>query len=343
MPAGEGANTTRHAWNACPHGAPLALTVRVTSGQTSPPLKWSPVLRGHNARAASLPEAHCVSIGPLLFSTAVLTLLFGIIAGMGTNTFLTRRGYADAGNAAFIALGCGLLLGRAAFVAGWWPQYVQQPLSILNVRDGGFELIASVLGVLLVSALIGWRRPALRRALAATVIVGTLAWGLSRLTVQALHTSARQPLPTLVLHDVNGHQVPLQSLRGQPTVINLWATWCGPCRREMPVLAAAQKSLPQIRFVFADQGESTAAVQRYMQQERLRLDHVLIDPNMDLSAWYGARGYPTTLFIDADGLLRDTQIGELSAGTLAAHLARITAPETRQAEPIARAKTVPPH
>ncbi len=270
-----------------------------------------------------------MSIGPLLFSTAVLTLLFGIIAGMGTNAFVTRRGYADAGNAVFIALGSGLLLARVAFVVGWWPQYVQQPLSMLNIRDGGFDPIAGVLGLLLASALIGWRRPALRRSLAAAVIVGTLAWGLGRLTVQALSTSAKQPLPTLVLNDMDGQKVTLQSLRGQPTVINLWATWCAPCRREMPVLAAAQKAMPHIRFVFADQGESTAAVQRYMQRERLSLDHVLIDPNMDLSTWYGARGYPTTLFIDANGLLRDTQIGELSPATLAAHLTRIAPPTSR--------------
>ena len=270
-----------------------------------------------------------MSIGPLLFSTAVLTLLFGIIAAMGTNAFLTRRGYADAGTALFISLGCGLLLARAVFVARWWPQYAQQPLGMLNIRDSGFEPIAGVLGLLLVGALIGWRRPALRRSLAAAVVVGTLAWGLGRLAVQTLNTSARQPLPTLVLNDVHGGQVTLQDLRGQPTVINLWATWCAPCRREMPMLAAAQTAMPHIRFVFADQGEATAAVRRYLQQERLNLDHVLIDPNMDLSSWYGARGYPTTLFIDANGLLRDIQIGELSRGTLAAHLARITAPATR--------------
>ena len=267
-----------------------------------------------------------MSIGPLLFSTAVLALLFGIIAGMGTNAFLTRRGYADAGTALFIALGCGLLLARVVFVARWWPQYAQQPLGMLNVRDSGFDPLVGVLGLLLASALIGWRRPALRRSLAAAVVVGTLAWGLGRLTAQTLSTSANQPLPTLALNDVDGRPVTLHSLRGQPTVINLWATWCAPCRREMPMLAAAQKAMPHIRFVFADQGEATGAVQRYLQRERLSLDHVLIDPNMELSKWYGARGYPTTLFIDADGLLRDIQIGELSQGTLAARLARIAAP-----------------
>jgi len=131
-------------------------------------------------------------------------------------------------------------------------------------------------------------------------------------------------LPTLTLRDLQGRPVALQDFRGQATVINLWATWCGPCRREMPMLAKAQAGMPRIRFVFADQGESIAAVRRYLERERLDLGLVLLDPHMDVSTWYGARGYPTTLFIDAQGKLRDTQVGELSAATLAAHLARIT-------------------
>ena len=265
-----------------------------------------------------------MSIGPLLFSTAVLGLLFAVLAGLGANAFLKRRGFGDAGNAALLALACALVIARAAFVALWWSQYVQQPWSVLNVRDSGFDPLVGVLALLLAGVFIGWRRPLLRRSLAATLGVGVLAWGLAWLTTAALTASTRQPLPALVLHDVDGAQVPLQSLRGQPTVINFWATWCAPCRREMPVLAAAQKAMPQYRFVFANQGEPTAAVRRYLHNEHLAMKHVLIDANMDLSAWYRVRGYPTTLFIDADGHLRDTQIGELSAGSLAAHLARLS-------------------
>ncbi|MEO8746654.1 MAG: TlpA disulfide reductase family protein [Rhodanobacter sp.] len=264
-----------------------------------------------------------MSIGPLLFSTAVLALLFGAMAGMGTNAFLKHRGYADAGNAAFLALGASLVLARIAFVLRWWPQYGQEPLGILNVRDGGFDVLVGAIALLLGGALIGWRRPALRRPLAAAIAVGVLAWGFGRLTAQALN-NAHQPLPTLALQDMQGHPVALEGLRGKPTVINLWATWCAPCRREMPMLAKAQLAMPQIRFVFADQGESIAEVRRYLHQENLDLAHVLLDSHMDVTAWYGARGYPTTLFVDAGGLLRDTQIGELSPATLAAHLARIT-------------------
>lgn len=264
-----------------------------------------------------------MNIGPLLFSAAVLALLFGVLAGMGTNAFLRRRGYADVGNAALCALAASLVGARIAFVLRWWPQYAQDPWSMLNVRDAGFDVLAGVTVLALAGVLIGWRRPAWRRPLAAVLVVGALAWGLGSLAARALSAS-QQPLPALTLRDLRGHPVALQDLRGQPTVINLWATWCGPCRREMPMLARAQARMPHVRFVFADQGESIAAVQRYLELERLELGHVLLDPHMDVSTWYGARGYPTTLFIDAQGALRDTQVGELSAATLAAHLARIT-------------------
>lgn len=264
-----------------------------------------------------------MNIGPLLFSTAVLALLFGVLAGMGANAFLKRRGYADAGNAALLVLAAALVVARIVFVLRWWPQYVQDPWSMLNIRDAGFDVLAGVVALVLGGVLIGWRRRALRRPLAAVLVVGALAWGLGSLAARALSES-QQPLPALALRDLQGRPVALRDFRGQATVINLWATWCEPCRREMPMLAKAQASMPHIRFVFADQGESIAAVQRYLERERLKLGHVLLDPHMDVSTWYGARGYPTTLFIDAQGALRDTQVGELSAATLAAHLARIT-------------------
>jgi thiol-disulfide isomerase/thioredoxin len=267
-----------------------------------------------------------VNIGPLLLSSALLALLFGVIAALGVAGFLARRGYADAGSPLYLALGIGLLISRGAYVASWWPQYLQQPVSVLNIRDGGFDPIAGLIGLVVATLLIGWRRPPLRRPLAAGVAVGIAAWTFVGLVAYKLANESHPALPGLVVSDLDGREVAIETLRGQPTVINLWATWCGPCRREMPVLAEAQRTMPQIRFVFADQGESAAAVKHFLQVQKLTLDNVLIDGSLQLSNYYNARGYPTTLFLDTDGRLRDMHIGELSRATLAERLQRIRAP-----------------
>src|SRR5690606_40886240 len=61
---------------------------------------------------------------------------------------------------------------------------------------------------------------------------------------------------SLALTKLEGGEVRLPTFIGQPTVVNLWATWCPPCRREMPVLRDAQQRYPDIAFIFANQGES---------------------------------------------------------------------------------------
>lgn len=266
-----------------------------------------------------------MNLGPLALSSGLLALLFGVIAALATAGFLHRRGYADTGNPLLLILGLGLLGARLAYVAGWWPQYAQQPLSILNIRDHGFDPLAGTLGVIVAALLVGWRRASLRRPLAASVVIGIAATGFAGLLAYKLTAQAQAPLPALQLGDLDGRAVAVESLRGQPTVINLWATWCGPCRREMPVLAEAQRTMPQVRFVFADQGESAATVRQFLQAQQLTLQHVLTDENLQLSNYYNVRGYPTTLFIDARGRLRDTHMGELSPATLADRLQRIEA------------------
>jgi len=264
-----------------------------------------------------------VNLGPFAFSTGLIALLFGLVAALATAGFLRKRGLPDAGAALYLALIAGLLLARVAYVLRWRQQYLEQPFGILNLRDGGFAPAAGLVGLVLAALLIGWRRPTLRKALAAGALAGLAAWGFATLTAQLLHEAMRQPMPAVVLRDLEGHEVVMQSLRGKPLVVNLWATWCGPCRSELPMLVEAQRRMPQLRFVFADQGEDAATVADYLRRERLAPQHVLIDGQLDLSARYGVHGYPTTLFLDADGILRDQHMGELSRATLADRLRRI--------------------
>ena len=110
---------------------------------------------------------------------------------------------------------------------------------------------------------------------------------------------------------------------GRPLVVNLWATWCGPCRHEMPLLAEAQRRHPGIAFAFANQGEDASTAQRYLADSGLALDHVLLDPGKAIGAAIGSRALPVTLFYAADGRLVDTHVGALTAGSLDAALRRI--------------------
>ncbi len=131
--------------------------------------------------------------------------------------------------------------------------------------------------------------------------------------------------------------------KGDVTLVEYYDYNCGYCRaslptldklvqadpklrivfREMPVLVEAQRRLPQVRFVFVNQGEDAATVADYLRDEGLAPRHVLIDGNHDLSTRFGVRGYPTTLFLGADGTVRDRAMGELSRATLAERLRRI--------------------
>ena len=83
-----------------------------------------------------------------------------------------------------------------------------------------------------------------------------------------------KPKPELALQDIQGKQVSLQQLQGKPAVINMWATWCAPCRREMPLLQQAQKNHPEVQFVLVNQGEKAPAVAAYLQKNQVDVAHI---------------------------------------------------------------------
>lgn len=265
-----------------------------------------------------------VSVGPILFSVAVLALLLGVFAALGTAGFMARRDYADAGSPLWWLLLIALGAARLSYVVRFWSSYQSHPVAIINVRDGGFDLVAGLVVLAAGTLVLAWRRPKWRKSLPISVLAGVAIWALTLGAATKLQQAAHPSMPSIAINDLNGQTVQLQSLAGKPMVINLWASWCGPCRREMPVLMEAQHSRNDVRFVFANQGESAAQIGRYLQDNRLALRHVLVDVHSQLSQHYRAPGYPTTLFLDAEGKLEDMHIGELSRATLRDRLQRLT-------------------
>ncbi|UGB39548.1 TlpA disulfide reductase family protein [Frateuria soli] len=266
-----------------------------------------------------------IPLGPLALPLAGLLVLAGVVTALLVDSRLQRRGRPSVEPVVWRLLLAGVLAARIAFVLRWWSEYREHPLGVLDLRDGGLSPWAGALAVLVGAAVVGWRRRALRTPLAWAVLGGLLVWGFGSLVAWRLSVATHAPLPALVLHDLEDRPRPLQALADRPLVINLWASWCGPCRREMPMLAQAQaqKQYASFRFVFANQGESPAEIRAFLAQSGLALDGVLADPSSQLSQHFGVRGYPTTLFFDAQGTLRSTRTGELSSATLAAELRHI--------------------
>ena len=131
------------------------------------------------------------------------------------------------------------------------------------------------------------------------------------------------PAPDFTLTDAAGQTFRLSDLRGKPVVLNFWATWCPPCKAEMPELQAASERLAgEVAIVGVDQGESAAEVKAFAAQHGLTFP-MPVDGKMDVSRQYLVRNLPTTFFIDRSGTIRYTQIGPLTEATLAQHLKSI--------------------
>jgi thiol-disulfide isomerase/thioredoxin len=146
-----------------------------------------------------------------------------------------------------------------------------------------------------------------------------------KIAVEAVGTRWRLNAETTRLASAP-HRSPLVSLaqfKGQPTVVNLWATWCPPCVREMPVLQQAQIDNPDVNFVFVNQRESVDKVDAWLQARRLTMRNMLLDKDGQAAAAFKQRALPMTLFFNQKGRLVSARIGELSSATLTERLAAL--------------------
>ena len=132
-----------------------------------------------------------------------------------------------------------------------------------------------------------------------------------------------KPKPELVLQDIQGKQVSLQQLQGKPAVVNMWATWCAPCRREMPLLQQAQKNHPEVQFVLVNQGEKAPAVTAYLQKNQVGVAHVWLDEAMQARSALPYQGLPSTYFLNKKGEIVAHSLGEIKHEQLEQYLQQI--------------------
>lgn len=119
-------------------------------------------------------------------------------------------------------------------------------------------------------------------------------------------------LPALTLPSLSGSQLDTAALAGRPILVNVWATWCGPCRREMPALAMlAHKMGPRLAVIAIDQGEDARVVNAYVKQFDVGFP-IYLDRDQRMGTMLHLVGLPSSFFIDRNGVVRDAVDGEMT-------------------------------
>jgi cytochrome c biogenesis protein CcmG, thiol:disulfide interchange protein DsbE len=135
-----------------------------------------------------------------------------------------------------------------------------------------------------------------------------------------LQPGATAPDFALVLDD--GSHLRLSDLRGRPVVINFWATWCGPCRLEMPELMRAATEDPDLVMLAVNVQEAQETVAPFANDFAM-VTPVVIDLEGSIQTLYGVRGLPTTYFIDRSGRIGAAYPGILTPALLEERLSSI--------------------
>jgi thiol-disulfide isomerase/thioredoxin len=150
------------------------------------------------------------------------------------------------------------------------------------------------------------RRVALRIVAAAFALVATACAATAEL--KALPGMAAQPLARA---DLSGARFDLGELRGRVVLVNFWATWCEPCREEMPSIERLRAKLSGRPFevITVNYGEGVEKINAFLRKQRLSLP-VLLDPEKETAQAWGAGGLPMTFLVDGEGRVRFSAFGE---------------------------------
>ena len=152
-------------------------------------------------------------------------------------------------------------------------------------------------------------------------------WGAADVLQALLTIAGPQPAapaaggsaPAFSMTGTDGRKVSLASLAGKPAVINFWATYCPPCKAEMPLLQKGVGQPSGVQLVLVDEGDSAQAARAFLSSLGIS-QAALLDSNLAVGHAYGAIALPTTVFVRADGTIAARHIGQLDEGVLAAQL-----------------------
>lgn len=127
--------------------------------------------------------------------------------------------------------------------------------------------------------------------------------------------------PDFSLQALDGEAISLSQFRGRVVLLNFWATWCGPCRLEMPAIQDRYND-GGFEVLAINFDEPAAQIVPFVGELGLTFP-VLLDPGGNVQELYRVRGYPTSFLVDADGIIRFLHIGEMSPEIIHNYLAQL--------------------
>lgn len=288
-----------------------------------------------------------ISLGGLLIQTPRLALLvFAVLMVWLTNRVGRRWGGGDGvlGGQVERMFVAGVIGARITYVGEHFSAYRPHFLNALYFWQTGYTTWG---GFVFAIVYLGWETWRRRLSPQQVRLIGAIGVPLAALYIASLATIGQfapadqlrvgSRLPHSGFVTVGGRQVNLAELRGGPAVVNIWATWCLPCREEMPLLSRtyAREGHGKFALVGVDLAEPASRVQTFLAQTPVSYP-IWVDPtdaagnqakspSTALFARTGDFAVPTTIFVGRRGIIKAIYVGELTAATLAVNLQKIHA------------------
>lgn len=162
-------------------------------------------------------------------------------------------------------------------------------------------------------------QPTKRRAIYIAILFAALAWTFVSADRTGTSTAGEIPAPRegflapdFSLQTLEGETVTLSDLRGQAVLVNLWATWCPPCRAEMPAMQKLYEEYKDDGFVVLainmTYQDNAPAIDPFVRENKLAFP-ILIEPTGEVAEKYELRSLPSSFFINREGLIQEVVIG----------------------------------
>lgn len=229
-----------------------------------------------------------INLGPFALPTTRVVAILAVVVYVFGIRLLARRNAAVRGvdNGALLAAA---LASRGLFVISHWSAYRSAPLATLFVWQGGFSAAGAIAGAAAWTLWVFRRRLSAAALGLAPIAAAVAFWAVAGAALEAAGGEG-PTLPALSLARIDGDPVDLATLAGRPVVLNVWATWCPPCRREL--------------------------VRQYLAGRRIDAAAVALDPEGRIGRLFGVRALPATLFFDPEGRVAAVHVGEISRAAL---------------------------